>query len=82
MTYKVLAGKKVAVLTETEFIPHELDYYEIGFKALGASVDFMTYLWGAESRTIVSDVDAPGKHVYSWEIDKDPQDLHFHRTLV
>ncbi|MBO1350850.1 MAG: DJ-1/PfpI family protein [Hormoscilla sp. GUM202] len=74
MSYKALQGKKVAVLTETEFITHELDYYEIGFKVLGATVDFMTYLWGAESRTIVSDVDAPGKQVYSREVYKDPID--------
>jgi len=26
MSYKALEGKKVAVLTETEFITHELDY--------------------------------------------------------
>ncbi|MFB2979628.1 DJ-1/PfpI family protein [Microseira sp. BLCC-F43] len=72
MSDKVLAGKKVAVLTETEYIAHELDYYSIGFSVLGASVDFMTYLWGKQSRTIVSDVDAPGKQVYSMEVDKDP----------
>ncbi len=74
MSFKALKGKKVAVLTETEYIPHELDYYSIGFSVLGATVDFMTNLWGAASRTIVSDVDAPGKQVYSMEVDKDPKD--------
>ncbi|NES70455.1 MAG: intracellular protease/amidase, partial [Okeania sp. SIO2D1] len=74
MSFKALKGKKVAVLTETEYIPHELDYYSIGFSVLGATVDFMTNLWGEASRTIVSDVDAPGKQVYSMEVDKDPKD--------
>ncbi|MEM9541177.1 MAG: DJ-1/PfpI family protein [Cyanobacteria bacterium P01_E01_bin.42] len=76
MTYKVLEGKKVAILTETEFIPHELDYYEIGFKVLGASVDFMTNMNGAESRTIVSDVDSPETKLYYREVYKDPKDYN------
>jgi len=51
MSYKALQGKKVAVLTETEFITHELDYYKIGFKVLGASVDFLTNMWGEWDRS-------------------------------
>lgn len=42
---KVLSGKKVAVLLETEYIASE--------------VDLLTYLWGAKSRILVSDVTEP-----------------------
>lgn len=74
MSYKVLEGKKVAVLTETEYIHSELEHYRVGFTALGAEVDFLSYLWGESSRTIVSDVDGPGKPIYSMEITKDVKD--------
>lgn len=74
MSYRVLEGKRVAVLTETEYIHSELEHYRIGFSALGAQVDFLSYLWGEKTRTIVSDVDAPGKPIYSMEITKDVAD--------
>lgn len=74
MQYKILDGMKIAILTETEYIPNEIDYYKIGFSVLGAQVDLLTNLWGAASRTIVSDVDAPGKQVFSIEINKDIKD--------
>ncbi len=74
MTYKVLQGKKVAVLVETEYIHEEIEHYRIGFSALGAQVDFLSYLWGEPQRTLVSDVDAPGKPIYSMVVDKDIQD--------
>lgn len=70
-TEKILAGKKVAVLVETEYIPQELSYYETFFTGLGAQVDFMTYLWGEKERIIVSDVDALGKQVESMKITKE-----------
>lgn len=76
MTYQVLKGMRVAVLLDTEYIPAEIDYYRIGFSALGASVDFLSNLWGKPSRTIVSDVDALGKPVCSMMIDKDIKDCH------
>ena len=74
MTYKVLEGKKVAVLVETEYIHEEIEYYRIGFSALGAQVDFLSYLWGSPQRTLVSDVDGPGKPSYSMVVDKDIAD--------
>lgn len=57
--WKVLEGKKVAVLTETEFIAGEVDYYRHCFPLLGAEVHFMAHLWGEPSRTLVSDVTNP-----------------------
>jgi protease I len=58
-SWKVLEGKKVAVLTETEFIGGEIDYYRHCFPLLGAEVHFMAHLWGEKSRTLVSDVTDP-----------------------
>lgn len=74
MTYQVLQGKKVAVLVETEYIHEEIQHYKIAFSALGAQVDFLSYLWGESERTLVSDVDAPGKPIYSMVVDKDVAD--------
>lgn len=54
-----LEGMRVAVLTETEFIPKEMDYYRDHFAALGAAVDFATNLWGASERLLVADVTTP-----------------------
>jgi len=59
MSWKPLTGKKVAVLTEHEFIPEEMDYYRIGFQVLGAEVEFLTSLWGNPDRTLVADVTDP-----------------------
>jgi protease I len=59
MSWKPLAGKKVAVLTEHEFIPEEMDYYRVGFEVLGAEVEFVTNLWGNPERTLVADVTEP-----------------------
>jgi protease I len=50
---------RVAVLTETEFIPKEMDYYRDHFARLGARIDFATNLWGASERILVADVTEP-----------------------
>ncbi|BCU77420.1 DJ-1/PfpI family protein [Luteolibacter sp. LG18] len=71
-----LAGKRVAVLVETEFIPIEIDYYLKQFPALGAQVDLLSYLWGKPSRTLVADIDNPDKihDVRTLVVDKDVAD--------
>lgn len=73
---KVLSGKKVAVLVETEYIPNELAYYKEFFSAQGAEVDFMTYLWGERDRVIVSDVTEEGQAVESMTIKKEIADCN------
>lgn len=73
---KVLSGKKVAVLVETEYIPNELAYYKEFFSAQGAEVDFMTYLWGERDRVIVSDVTEEGQAVESMIIKKEIADCN------
>ncbi len=52
-----LKGKRIAVLVETEFIPHELDEYKKQFTQEGAQVELLTYLWGKESRDLICDID-------------------------
>ena len=59
MANRKLEGMKVVVLTETEFIPREMDAYRQKFTELGARVDFATNLWGQRSRVLVSDVTEP-----------------------
>lgn len=54
---KVLKGKKVAVLVETEYIPEEINFYHTFFTEYGAQVDFLTYLWDQPERVLVSDID-------------------------
>lgn len=71
-----LQGKKVAVLLETEFIPKEIAYYLKKFPSLGASVDLMTYLWGARSRDVVSDVTEPGEQSQTINITLDVGDCN------
>lgn len=66
-----LKDKKVAVLVETEYIPEEIECYKTKFPALGAEVDFLSYLWGKPERTLVSDVDDPSKEVQTMVVDKD-----------
>lgn len=58
MVTKTLEGKKIAVLVETEFIPEEIAAYQTRFPELGATVHFMSRLWGNQSVRFVSDVDS------------------------
>lgn len=60
---QLLAGKRVAVLVETEFIPIEIDCYQTRFPQLGAQVDLLSYLWGKPERELIADIDSPDKPV-------------------
>lgn len=73
---KVLAGKKVAVLVETEYIPKEVKQYKEFFTAQGAEVDFMTYLLGKKERMIVSDVTETGELPESMMVKKEIADCN------
>ena len=73
---KVLQGKKVAVLVETEYIADEVAYYNDFFIAQGAEVEFMTYLWGKPERVIVSDVTEVGQPVESMVVKKEIADCN------
>ena len=73
---KTLEGKKVAVLVETEYIPEEVNYYQDFFTKHGAQVDFLTYLWGASERVLVSDVDSVDKPLQSMTVKNEVADAN------
>ncbi len=73
---KILEGKKVAVLVETEYIPEEVNYYQEFFTKHGAQVDFLTYLWGAPERVLVSDVDSVDKPLQSMLVKNEIADAN------
>jgi putative intracellular protease/amidase len=54
-----LAGRRVAVIVESQFIPQELDIYRQRFESYGATVDFISRLWGQPSQRFYSTVE-PG----------------------
>jgi protease I len=56
---KILAGRKVAVLVESEFIPDEIKAYRKRFAELGAKVDFISRLWSKEPDPFVPNVRDP-----------------------
>lgn len=72
---KVLKGKKVAVLVETEYIHEEVTGHIDFFEQLGAKVDLITYLWGKPERVIVSDVTEPDTCPQSLTVTKDFADV-------
>jgi protease I len=57
MATKILDGKKIAVLVETEFIPEEIKTYQTRFPELGATVHLMSQLWSNPTARFVSDID-------------------------
>lgn len=74
MQGRILEGKKIALLLETEYIAEEVNYYHSFFSALGAQVDDLTYLWGESQRTLVSDVVQPGQMPETMVVTKDIAD--------
>lgn len=46
-----LAGKKIAILIESDFYEHEIWYYHYRFPEEGAEVHFMSRMWGQQSIT-------------------------------
>ncbi len=80
---KPLAGKKVAVLVETEYIYDELEFYRHRIPELGGEVFFLAYLWGKPSMDIVNDIDSPDRPVtdvhrftvQNCVTEKDPNDF-------
>lgn len=73
---KMLEGKRVAALVETEYIPEEVNYYQEFFTEHGAQVDFLTNLWGASERVLVSDVDSVDKPLQSMVVKNDVADAN------
>jgi protease I len=75
MATKMLEGKKIAILVESEFIPEEIAAYQQHFSELGATVHFMSRLWGNKSMRFVSDVDQVGKSLEYLDVNIDFQNV-------
>ncbi|MBG1243328.1 DJ-1/PfpI family protein [Nostoc sp. UIC 10607] len=58
MVTRMLKGKKIAILVETEYIPYEIAAYQTRFFELGATVHLMSRLWGNQSVRFAADVDS------------------------
>ncbi|WP_199345145.1 DJ-1/PfpI family protein [Nostoc foliaceum] len=73
MSYKPLLGKKIAILMESEYIPHEIKCYQDRFTELGATVHFMSRLWGQQSSTFINDIDplSTDRNIYEFIVDID-----------
>jgi putative intracellular protease/amidase len=57
----VLAGNKIAVLVESQYIPAEIRCYQERFASYGAQVHLMSDLWGEQRQTFVGEVEVPGE---------------------
>jgi protease I len=75
MTFRILTGKKIAVLVESQYIPGEIEAYRYGFGTLGAEVHFMSRLWGNPSLTFVSEVEQAGNTPQTLEVRTDFQNV-------
>lgn len=75
MNIRPLAGKRIAVLVESQYIPGEIEAYRYGFGALGAEVHFMSRLWGNNSLTFVSEVEQAGYTPQTLEVGIDFQNV-------
>lgn len=76
MATRMLEGKKIAVLVETEFIPEEIAAYQTRFAELGATVHFMSRLWGNPSTRFISDVDDLGESLQYLDVNIDFQNVN------
>ena len=71
MNVKLLTGKKIAVLVESQYIPGEIEAYRYGFGILEAEVHFMSRLWGNDSLSFVSEMEQTGHTLLTLEVDID-----------
>lgn len=62
---KILEGKKVAVLVETEYIYDEIVFYRQQVEALGGELHLLSYLWSKPQLTFVNDCDSPDRPITS-----------------
>jgi putative intracellular protease/amidase len=73
-----LANKKIAVLVESQYIPGEIKIYRERFAGYGATVDFVSRLWGQPKLRFYSTVEPEGENVPSieWlEVSLDVDDI-------
>lgn len=61
-----LQGRKIAVLIEAQYIPHEIRTYQQAFAAYGATVDLVSRLWGNPSLRVYSTVEPGVADAVEW----------------
>jgi protease I len=72
MGEQLLAGRKIAVLLESEYIPEEIDAYRERFGELGAELHFLSRLWGNDELTFLSDaVNEPSRIARQFTVYRD-----------
>lgn len=82
MSTQPLAGKKIAVLVESLYIPEEIEAYQKRFAELGATVHLMSRLWDQPKQTFINDLDGllengrPKKPVQLLEVGIDFQNVN------
>ncbi|MGH4033398.1 DJ-1/PfpI family protein [Actinomycetota bacterium Odt1-20B] len=71
-----LAGKRIGILVESDFVEEEIAYYQRRFAEDGAEVQLLTRLWGQPKLTF-----AGHEHRASLEVDGDLEALDYHDLL-
>ena len=66
-----LAGCKIAILVESQYIPVEINAYRQRFAELGAEVHLIARLWGQPKLTFVSEVENTGQTPETLDVDID-----------
>src|SRR5512134_1168637 len=69
MTVPPLAGKKVAVVVESQYIPGEIKIYQERFAGYGATVDLVSRLWGQSSARFYSTVEPNVVGQVDWKVE-------------
>src|SRR5207253_6031680 len=65
-----LAGRKIAVLMESDYVEQEIFYYERRFAEEGADVHFLTRMWGQPSLTFTGH-----EHRVPFSVDRSFEDV-------
>lgn len=69
--HKPLSGRRIGVIVESQYIPGEITTYQYGFEILGATVDFMSYLWQQPKQTFISTVENHGESPVQMDVSID-----------
>lgn len=82
---KPLAGKKIAVVIESQYVPGEIEIYQKRFAEYGAEVHLMSRLWGQSSQRFYSTVEPGVVDEMQWldvKFDFDNVDLNDYAAVV
>lgn len=71
MVEKPLAGRKIAVLVESQYIPQEIECYQARFGGYGAEVHLISRLWGQPRQTFVGEMEEAGKTAETLDVTID-----------